>query len=89
MVKVKVKKLSDNEIEKMGVFDWPVWEKDVSEFDWHYDNKEQCLIVSGAAEIESGEETVKIAEGDFVEFEAGFDCRWKVIEKIFKHYKLG
>lgn len=44
---IKVEKLSDEEIERRGIKSWPVWEKEVSKFDWYYDSQEECLILEG------------------------------------------
>lgn len=32
---------------KLGVFDWPIWEKEVSEFPWEYDERERCFFLEG------------------------------------------
>ncbi|MGM0441323.1 MAG: cupin domain-containing protein [Elusimicrobiota bacterium] len=90
MSKVKVEKLSEEEIEEKGIRDWPIWEKEKSTFDWNYGSREQCLILQGKATVEpAGGDEVKFSEGDFVTFPAGMDCVWEIHEDIKKHYKLG
>ncbi len=75
--------------EKEEALTWPLWEKEVSEFDWSYDTKETCLVVAGRAIItyDVGEEAIEA--GDYVVFDAGLKCVWKIIEKVEKHYKFG
>jgi hypothetical protein len=46
-MKIEVKKTKKEEMEKQGVFSWPTWEKEVSRFDWHYDNTEECYLLEG------------------------------------------
>lgn len=33
--------------EKKEAQNWPIWEKEISEFPWEYDTKETCLILEG------------------------------------------
>jgi len=72
-----IKKLSENEIAERGIKNWPVWEKEVSTFDWFYDSPEQCL---GDFEIKAG---------DYVEFPQGLKCTWNIKKDIRKHYNFG
>ncbi len=46
------------EDEKREAATWPIWEKEVSEFPWEYDEKETCLILEGEVTVvnEDGEE---------------------------------
>ena len=44
-MEVKVQKLTREELEKKGVFDWPVWEKETSTFDWQYGDIEECYFL--------------------------------------------
>ena len=34
-------------LEELGIFTWPIWEKEVSEFPWHYDEQEVCYFLVG------------------------------------------
>lgn len=84
---ITIKQLSDQEIEERGIKDWPIWEKEVSEFPWEYDSKETCLILEGKVVVTPDDgDPVEIKAGDCVEFEAGLKCRWKILEDIRKHY---
>lgn len=67
----------------------PVWEKEISEFPWHYDEQEQCLVIEGEVAVETADGTVTFGPGDFVTFPQGLDCTWKVKQPIRKHYKFG
>jgi len=67
----------------------PTWEKEPSEFAWHYDDKETCLILEGEVTIESPQQTVSFGPGDYVVFPEGLDCTWKVKKAVRKHYKFG
>ena len=83
---IKIDKLSDEDINNMGVLSWPIWTCDVSEFDWEYGEKESCLLLEGEVEVISDIETVNFSAGDFVVFPRGLKCRWKVIKPVRKHY---
>jgi len=77
-------------LDAMGVDGWPIWEKEASTFDWHYDREEICYILEGKAVItpKTGE-TITIERGDLVRFPAGLDCTWQIQEAIEKHYIYG
>tara|TARA_B100001964_G_C13737281_1_gene381481 strand:+ start:135 stop:401 length:267 start_codon:yes stop_codon:yes gene_type:complete len=88
-MKIEISDISENEISKKGVFSWPIWSCEVSEFDWEYDQQESCLLLEGEVEVASDDETVKFGAGDFVVFPRGLKCRWKVIKPVRKHYTFG
>ena len=79
--------VSPAKLDAMNVDAWPIWEKAVSTFDWHYDKGETCYILDGEAVVttQSGE-AVTIQRGDLVRFPAGLDCTWEIVEAIEKHY---
>ena len=85
-MKIEISKVSKNELSEMGVFSWPIWSCEVSEFDWEYSDKESCLLLDGEVEVKSEFETVRFSAGDFVVFPRGLKCRWKVIRPVRKHY---
>lgn len=76
-------------LDVLFVDEWPIWNKEVSEFDWEYDRTETCYIVEGIATItpENGE-PVTIEAGDLVSFPKGMKCVWKITEEIEKHYSF-
>ena len=88
-MEIKVQKLSKDVLEKLGVSVWPVWEKDVSKFKWHYDDTEECYILEGevAVETEDGK-TVSFGKGDFVTFPRNLSCTWDIKKKVRKHYNF-
>lgn len=88
MKKIIVKHLSEDEINKMGILTWPVWEKEISKFDWKYDSDEECLILEGEVVVETDEGEVHIKKGDFVTFKDGLSCTWDVKKGIKKHYNF-
>lgn len=85
-----VTKPNRDEMAKLkDVFFWPIWEKEVSKFNWHYDKKETCFILEGKAKVTGGGRSVTFEAGDLVVFPEGLDCVWEVIEPVRKHYKFG
>jgi uncharacterized cupin superfamily protein len=88
MEKITVERnISLAKLDAMGVDAWPVWTKEVSKFDWKYEQTEVCYILEGEAIVtpEDGE-PMTINEGDFVTFTAGLSCVWEVTVPIKKHY---
>ncbi len=88
-MKIKIEKPDKNELDKRNVTSWPIWEKEVSDFDWHYDSTEECYLLQGRVIVktENGE-TVEFGKGDFVTFPEGMNCRWEVKEPVRKHYRF-
>lgn len=77
-------------LEVMGVEEWPIWTKEVSEFPWTYDSTETCYILEGEVTVIPNEgEPVKIQPGDLVNFPAGISCTWQVHSPVKKYYKFG
>ena len=76
-------------LDVLFVDDWPTWSKEVSEFDWEYDQTETCYIIEGKAIVTpQGGEPVTIESGDLVTFPKGMKCRWQIVEDIEKHYRF-
>ena len=65
---------------------WPVWDCDVSEFEWEYQEEEHCYIIKGSVTVKGPENTVDIKSGDYVIFPKGLKCTWKVHNYIEKYY---
>ncbi|MCY3022385.1 MAG: cupin domain-containing protein [Planctomycetota bacterium] len=86
---IQVRKPTEDEIKKLGVRSWPIWECEPSTFDWHYDTKETCLVLEGQVTVEAPGESVSFGPGDLVTFPQGMDCKWKVAKAVKKHYKFG
>ena len=43
-MKIEIKKPIKEDLERDGVLSWPIWEKEVSRFDWHHDQTEECYL---------------------------------------------
>jgi hypothetical protein len=87
---VKVSKISKKDVEEKGIDKWPIWEKEISEFDWYYSEKESCYFIEGEVEVtDSNGNKYKIKKGDYVEFPKGLSCQWKVIKPVKKYYHFG
>ncbi|MCW8902859.1 MULTISPECIES: cupin domain-containing protein [Sedimenticola] len=82
-------KASPAKLEILGVFEWPIWEKEVSEFPWQYDRTEVCYFLRGQVEITpDGGEPQTFGRGDLVTLPAGLSCTWKILKRVEKHYSF-
>ncbi len=93
--------MSDNEIllernpspaklEVLGVYNWPIWRKEASTFDWTYADRETCYILKGRFRVTpEGGEPREFQRGDLITFPAGMKCVWEIIEDVEKHYDFG
>ena len=88
MKDIVISKLPEDTIEKKGILNWPVWEKEVSYFDWEYDSDEECLVLEGEVDVETEHGIFTIKQGDFVTFRKGLRCKWNVKIPIRKHYNF-
>lgn len=78
---------SPAKLDVMGVFEWAIWQKEISIFSWIYDKNEICYILEGECVVtpEQGE-PVTCKRGDLVHFPAGLKCEWEIRQPIKKHY---
>lgn len=77
-------------LEVMGVYDWPIWTKEVSTFAWTYDSKEVCYLLEGEVTVTpDGGAPVRLRPGDLVTFPKGLKCTWNIREAVRKHYDFG
>lgn len=76
------------EKEKAECARWPIWEKEISEFPYEYDEKETCLILDGEVTITTEEGNFNFKAGDYVIFPQGLKCTWKITKDVRKHYKF-
>jgi uncharacterized cupin superfamily protein len=87
---IHVEKPTEEKLEKLGVDSWPVWKKEVSVFQWEYDEKETCYLLEGEVEVSPvNGKPVKFGKGDLVIFSEGLKCTWNIIKPVKKHYKFG
>jgi uncharacterized cupin superfamily protein len=88
-MKIQIYKPQKEDLERRGVLSWPIWEKEVSRFDWHYDSIEECYLLKGKVVVETEDgEKVEFGKGDFVTFPRGLSCSWDIKEPVRKHYNL-
>ncbi len=81
---------SEATLRSLGVAQWPIWEKEISDFPWVYDEAETCYILAGQVTVTpDGSEPVTVGAGDLVTFPAGMACRWAISQPIRKHYRFG
>jgi uncharacterized cupin superfamily protein len=86
---INVERIDRDTLQERGVFGWPIWTKEASRFDWHYDDREQCYLLEGNVTVRAGEKSVTFGKGDFVTFPKGLSCEWEVHEPVRKHYRFG
>ena len=88
-MKIEIKQPVKEELQDQGVFEWPIWEKEVSRFDWHYDSEETCYLLEGQVEVTSpGGQAVTFGAGDMVRFPAGLSCTWDISVPVKKHFHI-
>ena len=81
---------SQEHLIELGVFNWPVWTKEESDFPWYYDEEETCYLLEGDVVVTPDEgQPVEIHKGDLVTFPKGMSCRWAVRKEVRKHYRFG
>ena len=89
-MEIEVTRPETGELERDGVFSWPIWEKEVSRFDWHYDEAETCYLLAGRVTVTTPDgRTTRFGAGDRVWFPAGLSCTWDIAEPVRKHYRMG
>ncbi|MBU1078465.1 MAG: cupin domain-containing protein [Spirochaetes bacterium] len=89
MEQIIIEKPDEKRLNELGVKSWPIWEKEVSEFDWYYDSKEICYLLEGKVTVTpQGGESVQFGIGDLVTFPKGMKCVWSISENVRKHYKF-
>ena len=88
-MRIEVRKPNKEDLERRGVLSWPIWEKEVSRFDWYYDSIEECYLLEGKVVVETEDgDKVEFGKGDFVTFPRGLSCIWDIKEPVKKHYNL-
>ena len=87
---IYIEKPTEEKLLKLNVKSWPIWEKEISEFPWEYDETETCYILKGEVIVTPENGTpVSFTKGHLVVFSSGLKCRWKIIKAVRKHYKFG
>ncbi|HAC62683.1 MAG TPA: cupin [Cyanothece sp. UBA12306] len=81
---------SQERLQELGVFSWPIWTKEASEFPWTYDDIETCYFLEGDVIVTpDGGKPVTMGKGDLVTFPARMSCTWNIRSDVKKHYKFG
>lgn len=81
---------STEQLKTLGVFNWSIWTKEVSEFPWTYDESETCYFLEGDVVVTpEGGEPVRVGQGNLVTFPAGMSCTWNILKDVKKHYRFG
>jgi uncharacterized cupin superfamily protein len=62
-----------------------VWECTAGRFNWHYQEDETVVVISGEVFIttKDGEER-RLSQGDMAFFPAGSSCTWRVVDRVKK-----
>ena len=87
--KIKIEKPLIDRLKALGVSDWPIWTKEPSTFDWHYDEEETCFFLEGEVTVKTPDGSVNIGKGDLVTFPKGLSCTWQIHKAVKKHYRFG
>jgi uncharacterized cupin superfamily protein len=88
-MKVKIKKFNEEDLPSKGITSWPIWEKEISRFDWFYDSTEECYLIEGEVEVETEDgEIITFGKGDFVTFPKGLSCVWDIKKPVRKYYNF-
>ncbi len=87
---ITVSRPSQDELQALGVYQWPIWSHEAASFPWHYDDRETCYILEGRVTVTPQEgPAVDFGAGDLVIFPAGLSCTWAIHEAVRKHYRFG
>lgn len=91
MDEITIERPKKEDLERLGVKAWPIWEKEVSTFPWHYDERETCYVLEGRVRVvpKGGAKAVEFGAGDLVTFPEGMDCEWTISTPVRKHYRFG
>jgi len=88
-LKILVEKPTSEKLSSLKVFSWPIWRKEVSKFDWFYEQKEVCYFLEGEVTVQTSDGEVSFGKGDLVTFPQGLSCVWNIKKPVGKHYKFG
>ena len=88
-MEIKIEKSTDEMLKELRVREWLIWEKEVSRFDWHYDDTEVCYIIQGEVVVETEDgKKIELKQGDFVTFPKGLSCVWDIKKPIKKYFNF-
>ena len=79
---------SPMKLEVMGVYDWPLWKRDVGSHTWTCGRRETRYFLRGKAIVTPvGGEPREFGRGDLVIFPAG-TYNWEVLKQVETHIGL-
>lgn len=84
--RVKVENPTQEQLSRLNVTSWPIWTKEVSVFDWHYDQEEVCYLLEGEVTVTTDQGATTFKKGDLVTFSKGLSCNWQIHKAVRKHY---
>lgn len=88
-MKILIEKPTKEDLAARDVSSWPIWEKERSRFDWHYDSIEECYLLEGKVVVQTEDgNRVSFGKGDFVTFPKGLSCHWDIKVPVKKHYNF-
>ncbi|MCF4970429.1 cupin domain-containing protein [Nostoc sp. CMAA1605] len=89
-MEIKIERQPSQEtLENLGVFQWGIWQKEISKFPWTYDTQETCYFLEGDVIVTpDGGKPVQMGKGDLVTFPAGMSCTWEIKSAVKKHYSF-
>ena len=87
--RIKSERPSQAQLKELGVTGWPIWTKEVSTFDWQYEDQEICYFLEGEVTVKTDQGSVQLRPGDLVTFAKGLSCTWQVTKPVRKHYRFG
>ena len=73
----------------LKIKEWPLWSKEVSKFEWFYDEEETCYFLEGQVKLDIDNGRLEFGKGDLVTFPKGLSCTWNITMPVRKHYKFG
>jgi uncharacterized cupin superfamily protein len=87
-MEIKIEHQPDHKrLTELDVFNWVVWQKEVSKFPWTYDSQETCYFLAGDVTVTpDGGQPVHMGKGDLVTFPAGMSCIWEITSDVKKYY---
>lgn len=86
---IKVEKPAAAQLQQLKVKTWPIWTKEPSTFDWHYDDQEMCYFLKGEVTVDTPGGQVGFGKGDLVTFPKNLNCTWRIKKAVRKHYRFG
>lgn len=88
-LRINIERPSADRLKALNVAGWPIWQKEVSTFEWSYDESEMCYFLDGEVTITTDRGTTTIRQGDLVTFPSGLKCTWRITRAVRKHYRFG